>query len=466
MRTNSALSAAAGALLALCLPVPALSQPPGVSVRDFGAAGDGVTDDTQALQKAMDACAAQGGGVVSLPSGRYLVRTHLNIPPAVTLEGVWRTPPTVQKYHRVDGDPASGPELTGTVLLAVEGAGSEEGTPFITLNTNSTLKGVTIFHPEQKKTNPPVPYPWTIASAGADNVSIVDVLLVNPYQAVDFGSRTSGRHFIRNLYGQPLRRGLSVDLCLDVGRLENIHFWPFWTAADGPDSPVGRFTLEHGEAFIFGRSDWEYVSNCFALGYRVGMRFVRSHMSGPFEGGGNYLLTQSGADLCDIAVLVEEAQGHSGVSFSNSQIFGDIIVRETNSGMVRFTGCGLFGTIVGSNGTALAKIAGRGRVSFDNCHFYAIYPDIDAGHLIRVESGRISITDSLFVNDRDAPYYRTPIVLEPGVRAAVITGNEFYGPAEIVDRSRGATVIRDNLFETETKALPEEEPKQDEGAGR
>lgn len=444
--------AAAAVFLTPCIPVHGQSQPPGdFNVRSYGAVADGTSDDTAAIQKAMDTCAAQGGGVVTLPAGKYLIKTHLNIPPAVTLEGVWRAAPTVQKYHRVEGDPASGPELTGTVLLAVEGAGRDDGTPFITLNTNSTLKGVTIFYPDQKKTDPPVPYPWTIASAGADNISIVDVLLVNPYQAVDFGNRTSGRHSICNLYGQPLRKGLFVDLCLDVGRLENIHFWPFWTAADGQDSPVAKYMLEHGEAFIFGRSDWEYVSNCFALGYRVGMKFVRSHQGGPFEGGGNYLLTQSGADLCDIAVLVEEVQGHSGVSFSNSQIFGDIIVKETNNGMVRFTGCGLFGTIKASNGTGLARIAGRGRVSFSNCHFYAIYRAFHAPYLIHVaERGRISITGSLFINDWDAPYNRTPIVLEAGVRSAVITGNEFYGPAEIVDRTRGAAIIRDNLFETET----------------
>jgi polygalacturonase len=38
----------------------------------FGARGDGTTKDTAALQKALDACAARGGGEVLLPAGRYL----------------------------------------------------------------------------------------------------------------------------------------------------------------------------------------------------------------------------------------------------------------------------------------------------------------------------------------------------------------------------------------------------------
>lgn len=41
------------------------------NVRDFGAAGDGSRLDTAAIQSAIDACGAAGGGAVRLPSGRY-----------------------------------------------------------------------------------------------------------------------------------------------------------------------------------------------------------------------------------------------------------------------------------------------------------------------------------------------------------------------------------------------------------
>ena len=43
-----------------------------LNVLDFGAKGDGMTKDTAALQKALDACGEAGGGTVMVPEGIYL----------------------------------------------------------------------------------------------------------------------------------------------------------------------------------------------------------------------------------------------------------------------------------------------------------------------------------------------------------------------------------------------------------
>ena len=45
------------------------------NVKEFGAKGDGVTLDTEAIQKTVDACAEAGGGTVTLPTGTYLCST-------------------------------------------------------------------------------------------------------------------------------------------------------------------------------------------------------------------------------------------------------------------------------------------------------------------------------------------------------------------------------------------------------
>ena len=44
-----------------------------LNVRDFGAKADGKTKDTAAFQKALDACATNGGGTVTVPTGSYLI---------------------------------------------------------------------------------------------------------------------------------------------------------------------------------------------------------------------------------------------------------------------------------------------------------------------------------------------------------------------------------------------------------
>ena len=55
------------------LPVPGAEHQ--IDVRDCGAVGDGKTLCTAAIQKAVDRCAARGGGTVRLPAGTWLTGT-------------------------------------------------------------------------------------------------------------------------------------------------------------------------------------------------------------------------------------------------------------------------------------------------------------------------------------------------------------------------------------------------------
>ncbi|HVM62021.1 MAG TPA: glycoside hydrolase family 28 protein [Verrucomicrobiae bacterium] len=64
------------------------------NVRDCGAKGDGLTKDTAAFQKALDACVSAGGGTVVIPTGYYLIgsivvgsNTTLKLEPRANLIG-------------------------------------------------------------------------------------------------------------------------------------------------------------------------------------------------------------------------------------------------------------------------------------------------------------------------------------------------------------------------------------------
>lgn len=49
---------------------------PGLNLKNFGAKGDGTSDDTQALQRAVQTCLQQGRALL-VPSGKYLVKSTL-----------------------------------------------------------------------------------------------------------------------------------------------------------------------------------------------------------------------------------------------------------------------------------------------------------------------------------------------------------------------------------------------------
>src|SRR5215472_2456536 len=59
------------------------------NVTSYGAKGDGSTNDTAAIQGAIDACAVGQGGIVWFPAGRYVTTLSLFVRAgSIVLEGV------------------------------------------------------------------------------------------------------------------------------------------------------------------------------------------------------------------------------------------------------------------------------------------------------------------------------------------------------------------------------------------
>jgi hypothetical protein len=409
-------------VLTLCS--AAWAAPEVFPVRDFGAKGDGQTDDTAAFQRALDAAAQAGGGTVAAGRGTFFFAGHLNVPGAVALEGIWKSVPA-HNGLRDRGLPK--PTDDGTTFLVTEGAGSEEGPAFITLNHNSTLKGVVLYYPRQVEDGPPQAYPWAVAMRGK-NPAVLGVELLNPYNGID--ATRNERHLVRDVHGQPLRRGVLVDQIYDIGRIENVHFNPWWSVKP----KLLEWQMENGEAFIFARTDWQYVLNTFCFGYKIGYKFIKS-AAGVCNG--NFL--GIGADDCYTALVVEESAPF-GLLITNGEFVSFhgpdptmIDVRPTHTGSVRFVNGAFWGPC-----NQIARVAGRGTVGFSDCTFVQWDRKKEGRHAIQAAGGSLVVRGCEF---REA---KPQIELAEGVRRAVITDNLIRGKVQIANGSKGSVQIGNN----------------------
>ena len=393
----------------------AAPEPDVLSVRDFGAKGDGQADDTAAFQKALDAAGKAGGGIVYAPRGNYFFAGHVNVPSAVTLKGVWESVPA---HNGIRDAGLRKPTDDGTTFLVTENPGTEDGPPFITLNHNCTLKGVVIYYPLQDPAEEPRAYPWAIALRGK-NPAVLAVELLNPYNGID--AAHNERHLIRDVQGQPLRRGIFVDDIYDIGRIEDVHFNPWWS-----NKPrLFRWQQQHGEAFVFGRSDWQYVFNTFCFGYNIGYKFIQTRRG---VCNGNFL--GIGADDCFTALVVENSAPF-GLLISNGEFVSFhgpdptmVRVEAANSGSVRFVNCAFWGPC-----NQIAKLSGRGTVGFSDCTFVQWDRNNEGRHAIQAESGTVLVRGCEFRENKPQ------IELGESVRGSVISDNIFNGKPRITNRS-------------------------------
>jgi hypothetical protein len=387
----------------------------------FGARGDGKTDDGPAIQRALAAAAKANGGRVVLDARSYRLDTALTVPGGVTLAGTWESP------HFT-------PE--GTILLATANKGQEDGPALIRLSPNSAVRGLTVFYPEQRLPDP-VAYPWTIQGAGT-NCSVMDVTLVNPTRGIDFGSQANELHYVRNVFGCPLQRGVYLDKTTDIGRVENVHFNPnFWARSGFPGAPAHAVLIPYLAAnciaFDIGRSDWEFISNTFSFGCKVGYRFFESK-----DGACNGNFTGIAADWAVTAVLIEQTQP-AGLLITNGEFVGGdqseacVEVTATHTGVAQFSNCAFWGPM-----DRVARIKGSGRVQFAGCNFVNWGARNKTLPAIEALDGDLDVSHCNFMEDK------TQVYLGPNV-TATIQGNHTTGPLRVTNESKADTSISGNV---------------------
>jgi hypothetical protein len=386
------------------------AQTPSWDVVSAGAKADGATDSTAIFQRLLDDAGKAGGGVVTVPAGSFRIAGNLTIPANVTLQGIYRVPPTVRSGKTA--------ELTGSVLQAMAGRGSNEGAPFINLaGTNAAIAGFIITYPEWKQTDvPPVPYPPCVASQATENVGISECLLLNPYEGIRFV--LAHRPLVRNVTGYPSWRGLYVTECMDIGHIENVHFWPFGVTYD-PNNPFCQWVNLNGTAFEIAHTDWLYVLNTFCFGYGVGYKF-----SATDKGSANGNFVGLGADSCQRAVLVEQAQA-PGLLITNGEFVGrwgstDSVGMEIGpavKGKVSLVNCAFWGPL----DRCVWMRGAEGQFTASACNFV----NWDIAHLdspaIQIDAGKAIVQGSTFGEDH------LHVRVGKGVSSAIVTANQAVG---------------------------------------
>lgn len=260
---------------------------PFCNVTDYGAVGDGESDDTAAINAAIAAAAptttSPTGNTVYLPAGNYRLTGPLTVPAGLALEGAgWNTP-------GAEVNP-----FTGSWLFVAAGA---QFSPVNITGGGGCVRRLGFNVTGQSTDAPPAPAaPMVHAHGQGNNAVIEDVCLYNPFAGIYVDG--VGRVVLRRVFGQPFSYGIMVDGSQDSDYIEDVHFWPFWTRAG---SVLGQWQRANGQAIVLLRCDNPHLSNIFALGYAVGLS-LRSSASGPPH---KVHLVNADFDYCVTGILVD-----------------------------------------------------------------------------------------------------------------------------------------------------------------
>ncbi|MBJ8205473.1 hypothetical protein JDS91_30045 [Bacillus cereus] len=238
-------------------------------VTDFGATGDGVADDSNAIQAAIEMAKIKEknyGAVVWFPPGKYRIGSGIVIEEFVTLSGI--------------GWGGGGNTNAGTWIKV----DNTQIIPFSIKASGVVIRDIGIFH-EQPVPKPewrPDDYKFAI-SIEADDVKIQNICLLNPTHGIllhredpsEGKESTTGRITLDGIWGQPLATGIQIDNAWDVIRINNVHFWPFWSGADKENGKyVADYMFGAAQGIISKRNDNPFLSNIFMLGYHNGIHFT------------------------------------------------------------------------------------------------------------------------------------------------------------------------------------------------
>ena len=354
-----------------------------LNVKYFGAVGDGTTDDTGAIQYALN-LAKTTGALVYLPCGKYLI-TNIEIPENVTLLGE---------------NGKNTPEITGSVLYC-----TDRNNPAIILNSHSSIKNIAFFYPKQKIVNNyPVTYPETIKLTDTSITTLAEidnVNLINSYYAINATPKHEKLR-VNNVWGYAINKGLFIDGSTDVDIVSNVHF-NYNTLRGFYDEAVNEefesFTSKAGVAFQFGRCDTAIIQNIFAYGYRIGTQLITSVTATNKLPPTYTIFTNASMDTCNYPLWIGNAShvlfdNFVGVSNNHKGDYSDV---KSCVFIAGGDGVCMSNSILTGYGNAI-KSAGTD-IAFSNCDIrnYNRSGETEVAFAIETSNGDIAINNSLII---------------------------------------------------------------------
>ncbi len=305
--------------------------------------GDGVTDCTDGIQKALNDCANAGGGTVYLPSGKYLVTKPLTIPARVTLLGDWQ-------------DPDLGTNLYGTVIFAnVPSVDTNQDGLFL-LGGSAGVIGLTIYYPEQSLENVK-PYPpvfYTNGQGGSYMLSTVkNCTVINGYRGIGACCHTVNPNAheqltVENFKGTFLNNAAEVYNQADVGTWENVtvsdRYWAKvngkgMTAAD--EAQLRAYTKANTIGMKLGDLEWTEFMNLTIENCKIGLEIEKGQRI-QFAGS----LYNVAINNCTTGISVLDLDPRWGMLIAQSTIDGGI--DNKTDGLVKMMNVTVNGTCKGA----------------------------------------------------------------------------------------------------------------------